>query len=133
MKNLGRYISLIFAFVFVVFVVVQYNDPDWYLWIPIYLFPAILCFLTFRNKGNFRLNIGSMIASFIGAVYLWPQEFKGILFEMNDRVPEIELARESLGLVVCGIALAIASFTVGRPTNQKTDENIKEKVEKLVS
>ena len=40
----------LFVFIFILFAVVQYNDPDPYLWVPIYLFPAVLCFLAAREK-----------------------------------------------------------------------------------
>ena len=56
--------NLIFCVVFIFFAALQYNDPDPYIWIPIYMYSAILCWLAFRNKFYSK-------AYFIGiAVYL---------------------------------------------------------------
>ena len=42
--------TIFFCIVFILFAAVQYNDPDPYLWMPIYLYTAVLCWLAFRNK-----------------------------------------------------------------------------------
>ena len=51
----------LFVFIFILFAVVQYNDPDPYLWIPIYLFPAVLCFLATREKFYKNVYTGGFI------------------------------------------------------------------------
>jgi hypothetical protein len=40
-----------FVLVFILFAVVQYNDPDPYLWVPIYLYPALLCYWEVKQKS----------------------------------------------------------------------------------
>ena len=47
--------NIFFCVVFILFAVVQYNDPDPYLWIPIYLYPALLCYLKFIQKPISRI------------------------------------------------------------------------------
>jgi hypothetical protein len=42
--------NVVFCILFILFAAVQYNDPDPYIWIPIYLYAAVLCWLAFRNK-----------------------------------------------------------------------------------
>ena len=44
--------NYLFVLIFISFAAVQYNDPDPYLWIPIYLYPAALCFLAASEKFN---------------------------------------------------------------------------------
>jgi len=45
-----KFFNIFFCIVFILFAVVQYNDPDPFLWVPIYLYPALLCFLKFIQK-----------------------------------------------------------------------------------
>jgi hypothetical protein len=42
--------NIFFCIVFILFAAVQYNDPDPYVWMPIYLYAAVLCWFAFRNK-----------------------------------------------------------------------------------
>jgi len=42
--------NIFFCFVFIVFAALQYNDPDPYIWMPIYLYAAVLCWFAFKNK-----------------------------------------------------------------------------------
>lgn len=42
--------NLIFCILFIFFAALQYNDPDPYVWMPIYLYASVLCWLAFRNK-----------------------------------------------------------------------------------
>ena len=61
--------NLIFCFIFIGFAALQYNDPDPYVWIPIYMYAAVLCWLAFRNKYNsYALILGAGIYT-IYAVY----------------------------------------------------------------
>lgn len=92
------------AFIFVLFAALQYNDPDPYLWIPLYMFEAILCIAIIFKPVNKILLIGTCIAYLAGSYYLFPEKYQGVEMPMNERVPEIEEARESLGLLICAIA-----------------------------
>jgi len=52
--------NIFFCIVFIFFAALQYNDPDPYVWMPIYLYAAVLCWLAFRNKyfpGVYLLGI----------------------------------------------------------------------------
>jgi heme/copper-type cytochrome/quinol oxidase subunit 1 len=42
--------NILFVVLFVFSAALQYNDPDPYLWIPIYLYGAALCWLAFKNR-----------------------------------------------------------------------------------
>ena len=35
--------NYLFVLIFILFAAVQYNDPDPYLWIPIYIYVAFIC------------------------------------------------------------------------------------------
>jgi hypothetical protein len=102
--------SYIIALIFVVFAFLQWNDPDPYIWIPIYMLVVILALIApFRNLN--RLMLWMVAGGYlIGAYYLWPGTYKGITMPMSQYQPEIELARESLGLLIAFFAVIYLSF-----------------------
>ena len=101
-----RIVALIFAILFIISAALQYNDPDTLIWIVIYGFAAVLSFLFFRGLRNKILYGVAMVIYVGGAIYLWPAEYKGIALDMS-RAPEIELARESLGMAICAFAFLL--------------------------
>jgi hypothetical protein len=42
--------NILFFILFVLSAALQYNDPDPWLWMPIYLYGAVLCWLAFRGR-----------------------------------------------------------------------------------
>lgn len=113
--------NLIFCILFILFAALQYNDPDPYVWIPIYLYAAVLCWFAFKNKFYKRAYaIG--ITVYLGyAVFLlltkngvldWinEHEAENIAATMQAEKPWIEDAREFFGLVILIIVLAINYF-----------------------
>ena len=111
--------NYLFTFIFIVFAALQYNDPDPYLWIPIYLYPAFLCFQEARNKKVLKelYQIG-----FIGfvpyAIYKmfdtngiidWIKfhNASSIASTMKAETPWVEESREFFGLAIILIVMAI--------------------------
>lgn len=111
--------NYIFTFIFIVFAVLQYNDPDPYVWIPIYLYPAFLCFQEARNKKVLKelYQIG-----FIGfvpyAIYKmfdtngiidWIKfhNASSIASTMKAATPWVEESREFFGLFIILFAMAV--------------------------
>jgi hypothetical protein len=108
-----RYLALFFAILFVLFALVQINDPDPIIWVPLYLFPAVLCFMVYR--GNYPV-IGLWIAAigFLAAGIYWlpPNMSEWIGMEQEAKsigmgVPFIEEAREAMGLLIVAIAMIV--------------------------
>ena len=58
--------NLIFCFIFTGFAVLQYNDPDPYIWVPLYMYSAVLCWLAFRGK---YFRIAYLAGILVYAVY----------------------------------------------------------------
>ncbi|WP_207432280.1 transmembrane 220 family protein [Sabulibacter ruber] len=96
---------LVFVLMFVAFAIVQWNDPDPAIWIPIYLVAAVLCYMAYKRRLAQWIYGAAFLAYAIGAVVMWPTVYQGITFSM-DRSPAIEEARESLGLSICALAMA---------------------------
>lgn len=107
-----RVFAIIMALVFIAFAVVQYNDPDPHIWIPIYLFPAILSGLMWwvkDDRPNILLTV-LLVASliyFAGAIYQWPEQWEGVALKNGMKTINIEEGRESLGLGVVFTTLFI--------------------------
>lgn len=114
-----KYFNYTFVFIFILFAAVQYNDPDPLLWIPIYLFPAYLCF---KEAQSAILHSYLYILGFIGfgayAVYKLFDEngiidwiryhnASSIAATMKAEQPWIEESREFFGLLIILIVMAI--------------------------
>lgn len=108
-------LALAFAFLFVVFAAVQYNDPDPQVWVPIYGFAAMACIMAFARIGQVWF-FGLMALGYgVAAVYQWPPAFEGFLLnEVGMKTVNIELARESGGLAICALAMVLMGWLVGR-------------------
>ena len=113
--------NLIFCFVFIVFAALQYNDPDPYLWIPIYLFAAFLCWKAAKRIFHPIMTIVG-IAFFTGyAIYKvfdpnglidWVNihHAENIAETMKAEKPWVEESREFFGLVIIISVLVINYF-----------------------
>lgn len=117
MKN----ISLFFSILFIVFAIVQYNNPDPLFWVSLYLLPAIVCFLSYANRPNKMAYIALLIGYATAAIMLFPDRFEGIGEQMKADQPWIEEARESLGMGI--VAIAMLFELLRKRTVIKNNEN----------
>ncbi|MFN4147881.1 MAG: transmembrane 220 family protein [Runella sp.] len=110
--NLTKILSLVLAVVFIVFAAVQYNDPDPELWIPIYGIAALACLSIFWGKAPRQyVFVVLALAYFFAAYRQWPPHYEGVFWgEMQMRSINIEMARESLGLMICGLGMALMAW-----------------------
>lgn len=104
-----RYTAFFLAFLFIVFAIFQYNDPDPFVWIPIYGIAAFISIGVALNRIVLPVLIVAMVLYLVGAVVMWPSSYEGLTLDMGYKI-EIEEARESLGLLICGLAMAFYSF-----------------------
>ena len=124
--------NLIFCFIFIVFGALQYNDPDPYLWIPIYLFTAFLCWKA--SKGIFHtITTLTSIAFFtLYAIYKvfdqnglidWVNihHAENIAETMKAEKPWVEESREFFGLVII-ISVLVTNYFYGRKINKSKTE-----------
>ena len=110
--------NIIFIFLFVLFAALQYNDPDPYLWMPIYLFGAFICYKAYRIEYNKILYIIGFVAYGAYGIYLfldktgvvnWATQHHGenIANTMKATKPWIEETREFFGLLILIVVLFI--------------------------
>ena len=113
--------NIIFCILFFISAGLQYNDPDPYIWIPIYLYGAILCWLAARNKYYPKAYLFGILIFTCYALYFfftddgvldWIQNHKAenIAGSMKATKPWIETTREFFGLVILIVALGINFF-----------------------
>lgn len=120
-----RYLNLSLAIIFALFAALQYNDPDPYIWIPIYGFAATLCFLAFRGKFFKKALLAGILICMAYAVYLftdkdgvlaWARdhEAESLVQTMKATKPWIEESREFGGLLIVIAALGFNYLKAGK-------------------
>lgn len=100
---------IIISVLFLLFAVVQLNDPDPWAWVVLYGATAgITLWSAFRSLPNWLLWVGIavIIVSILGLLPDFIDWIKmgmpTITGSMKAEAPHIELTREFLGLVLCG-------------------------------
>jgi hypothetical protein len=112
-----RWLNGLLALVMVAFAAVQYNDPDWALWVVYYAVPMFWVLVAgFRHALLQRTQwLGALwacVAVWIGLVYFyWPTMPN---FWRQAVWWEEETAREGMGLMIALGVLLVALFTAYR-------------------
>ena len=110
--------NLIFVFIFIVFAALQYNDPDPYVWMPIYLYSATLCYLAAQKKFYPKAYLIGLIVYAAYAAYLFfdktgvvdwitEHQHESMVQTMKAEKPWIEESREFFGLVILIVVIGI--------------------------
>lgn len=108
-----RYVNGFLCLVMLLFAAVQYNDPDFYLWVPIYLVPAAWAgvaawrpALLRRRRALAGLAV-CLAAALVGAIVAWPAE-PG--WWQQDVWWDKELVREGMGVMIVTAVLCFAAL-----------------------
>ena len=110
--------NILFCILFLISAGLQYNDPDPYIWIPIYLYGAILCWFAFRGKFYPKAYLFGIVIFAGYALYFfftengvldWIQKHdaENIAASMKASTPWIEDTREFFGLVILIVVLLV--------------------------
>ena len=110
--------NIVFCIIFILFAALQYNDPDPYIWIPIYLYAAVLCWLAFKNKYYPKAYLAGIAVYLLYAIYLfftkngvldWATEHhaENLVQTMKAEKPWVEDTREFGGLLILIVVLLI--------------------------
>jgi hypothetical protein len=114
-----------FIVCFVLFAAVQYNDPDPYVWMPIYLYAAFLCWQSIKGKFKPLLYWIGYAAYTPYAIYKifdengvldWITKYhmQNIAGTMKAETPWVEETREFFGLVIVITVLVINQVYLSR-------------------
>ena len=117
--------NITFCFLFIVFAALQYNDPDPYLWVPIYMYTAVLCWLAFRKRYFVKAYLVGIIVYAGYAVFKmldtdglidWIKlhHAENIAETMKAEQPWVEETREFFGLLILILVLTINYFAAGK-------------------
>ncbi|MEE9355299.1 MAG: transmembrane 220 family protein [Methylococcaceae bacterium] len=109
-----KILNYILAFIFVLFALVQYNDPDPWFWIPVYGSVAAIAFFTAQHHFYKIPMAITLVICLIGSIYFFPgvvelfseHEAGDLANKMKADQTYIEEARESLGLLMAVASLA---------------------------
>jgi len=107
-----------FIVCFVIFAALQYNDPDPYIWVPIYLYAAFLCWQAIKNKFSLPLYIIGYVAYGAYAIYkifdangiidwITKHNAENLAETMKAQKPWVEESREFFGLVIVLVVMII--------------------------
>lgn len=122
--------NIIFSILFVVSAALQYNDPDPYIWMPIYLFAAFICYQAIQKKYNPALYYFGFAVYAVYAAYLffdktgvihWIKRHnaESLVQTMHATKPWIEETREFFGLLILMAVLLINYFWLGIKKRKK--------------
>lgn len=109
-----RPVNAILMLLMILFVAVQYNDPDGKLWMALYAIPAVWTAIAVFKHTALGTRIGKtllglcLIASCFGIYWFWP-DVPG--WWQQAIWWETETAREGMGMMIIAIVLAIVWFT----------------------
>ena len=105
-----RVLCFVLAALMVLFVAVQYNDPDGPKWMLIYGIPAILALVAgirpdWYDSPILRgLLLACLLAAVAGTVYYWPQSDNWWTKEVWW---DVETAREGMGMMITVVVLGL--------------------------
>ena len=112
-----KYIHLVLSILFIIFGVFQYNDPDFFIWIPIYLFVSFITFASFKGLRFpvitlvVLVMLGVWLLTYLPSFINWVRDgMPSITSSMKAETPYIENVREFGGLLVSFITTLIYYF-----------------------
>ena len=121
MKEMNpKFLRIMLSSVMVVFAILQINDSDALTWGLIYGLVAAFGVLGSSRQNSLRLVISVGYLAFAWSIF--PDDYQGV-GQMDNQRPEVELARESLGvLIAAGINAFNGWFHHLESRNQKQGE-----------
>lgn len=122
--TLLNYLMLI---IFLLSVVVQYNDPDPFLWMGIYGLAAIICIFAVLDRLPWAMSALMALASLGFVLFLAPQvigkvSFSELFGSMYMKSLVVEKAREMGGLLIVAVWMILLTVKV-RQQGTKEENN----------
>ncbi len=119
-------ISIIWTILLLCFGLMQYNDSDWYIWIPIYFITAFFTFGLSQKKKYIPWCYLYLILLCIGSISYIPEFLNWIkdgaptiTGSMQAETEYVEFVREFFGLLICLVTMIYVSKKSFTLTNQR--------------
>lgn len=119
MKTYKKILGILFTVFFLFSAAVQFNDPDSLLWIALYALGAVLSALFVMDKLKFYWPVILGVVYIILSIYHWPAEFEGVALKDGMKTENIELGRESLGMIIGALIMLFYTLTIRRKETSK--------------
>lgn len=120
-----KFFNIIIAVVFVVFAIVQWNDPDPWLWMFLYVYVAVSIMLfEFTDKSSYWLLAGIIFCVLLSVYYvpdivLWIKDgMPSIATSMKAESKYIELVREFFGTILALVTFSFYYFIERRQSKR---------------
>ena len=111
MKVLFKSLGFLFAILFLISAILQYNDPDPLLWMIIWAGAGVIALAVALDKVSFLIPLCSGICAFIGFFYTYPEKFEGFEIGVGD-IKNVEEGREAFGLLAIAIVLLLFAYRI---------------------
>ena len=122
-----KYLNIVFALSFVLFAVVQWNDPDGMIWMAVYSGAALVSVLAFLGKISKSILLSLMTITFLSICLISPDVYASLINYNPNLQPDptvthtdnvqTESFKEVGGLGVVLIALIFQYYTVPKELN----------------
>lgn len=118
-----RYLNGVLCVIMLLFVVVQYNDPDYAYWIVIYGLPAFwagvatLRPMILRRRFYASGLVLTTLAAAVGMIHHWP-DTPG--WWRQEVWWDNEMAREGMGMMIVTLVLLVVLLTAWRARQHPT-------------
>lgn len=122
-----KIISSSLVLLFLVFALVQINDPDPFFWIAVYLMMAAIAAANFFGKMRFYIPLVALTICGALMINVWPGTMqwldstdRRLIFDDIAKMQNIyiEEAREFFGLLICCVSCLYFLFVSTRPQQQ---------------
>jgi hypothetical protein len=94
------FVSVLGMMIFLVAAAIQYNDPDPYIWIPIYILPAFICLFSIPRAMHWTVPLIISGINYIGFILMAKRVF-------SEQPLFSEMAREMWGLLIIAVWMNI--------------------------
>ncbi len=104
MKGIFKALGGLFFILFLVSAILQYNDPDPYIWILVYSIGALISLGVVFDKMSFKIPLFAGIVALVGFFYVFPDSFQGFTIG-EGALQQVEEGRESFGLLISALVM----------------------------
>ncbi len=111
MKHFFKILGGVFAILFLISAVLQYNDPDPLLWIAIYGMATLVTLGFVFNRVSYIVPALVGLLGVIGFFLIFPEKFEGFAIGQGD-IKNIEEAREACGLLITAIVMFVFALRI---------------------